>query len=69
MSWMFSNCISLATLDLSNWDILNATDIKSIFNNCSALQTVKMTNCSQATKDKIRAALDEAGLTSVVITE
>ena len=69
MDWMFSNCISLATLDLSNWDTSRVTSMKSMFNNCTSLKTVKMTNCSQDTKDKIRAALDEAGLTSTVITE
>lgn len=69
MDWMFSNCISLATLDLSNWDTSRVTSMKSMFNNCTSLTTVKMTNCTQDTKDKIRAALDAAGWTNTVITE
>ena len=69
MSWMFYSCTSLTTLDLSNWDTSRVTETKGMFKSCSALKTVKMTNCNQATKDKIRAALDEAGLTNAVITE
>ena len=69
MNSMFMGCTSLTTLDLSNWDTSNVTSIDGMFTNCSALTTVKMTNCSQDTKDKIRAALDAAGLTSTVITE
>lgn len=66
---MFLLCNKLATLDLSNWDLTKVYDIDDMFKDCSALTTVKMTNCSQDTKDKIRAALDAAGLTSTVITE
>ena len=69
MSAMFNECSKLASLDLSNWDTSNVTNMSYMFNNCSALTTVKMTNCSQDTKDKIRAALDAAGLTSAVITD
>lgn len=69
MNTMFNNCISLATLDLSNWDTSKVTKMSNMFNNCTSLKTVKMTNCSQDTKDKIRAALDAAGLTNTVITE
>lgn len=69
MNSMFMGCTSLTTLDLSNWDTSKVTSIDGMFTNCSALKTVKMTNCSQDTKDKIRAALDAAGLTSTVITE
>ena len=66
---MFEFCSKLASLDLSNWDMSKVTNTTDMFFYCSALKTVKMTNCSQDTKDKIRAALDAAGLTSVVITE
>lgn len=69
MDNMFGFCSKLTSLDLSNWNMSQVTNTTSMFYNCSALKTVKMTNCGQATKDKIRAALDEAGLTSVVITE
>ena len=69
ISYMFDSCFSLATLDLSNWNMTNVTNTSYMFSDCFALKTVKMTNCSQETKDKIRAALDAAGLTSTVITE
>ena len=69
MSFMFYYCKKLTSLDLSNWNIMNSTSTTNMFRYCSSLTTVKMTNCSQATKDKIRAALDAAGLTNVVITE
>ena len=69
MSEMFSGCTSLASLDLSNWDTSKVTNTNNMFLACDSLKTVKMTNCSQDTKDKIRAALDAAGLTNTVITE
>lgn len=69
MGSMFYSCRGLTSLDLSNWDTSKVTSMSNMFNSCTSLKTVKMTNCSQATKDKIRAALDAAGLTSVVITE
>ena len=69
MNAMFTGCMGLTSLDLSNWDTSNVTNTDNMFLACDSLTTVKMTNCSQATKDKIRAALDKAGLTSTVITE
>ena len=69
MTGMFAGCVGLTSLDLSNWDTSNVTNTDNMFLACDSLTTVKMTNCSQDTKDKIRAALDAAGLTSVVITE
>ena len=72
MGNMFDNCDNLATLDLSGWNMVSVTsmsDITDMFYSCYELQTVKMTNCSQETKYKIKAALDDAGLTDTVITE
>lgn len=69
MNSMFSGCKGLTSLDVSNWDMSQVTNTSYMFDGCYALKTVKMTNCSQATKDKIRAALDAAGLTNAVITE
>lgn len=69
MSAMFTGCRGLTSLDLSNWDMTKVTNTNSMFLACSSLKTVKMTNCSQPTKDKIRAALDAAGLKNAVITE
>ena len=69
MQAMFNQDGRLTSLDLSNWNTSNVTNMSYMFNNCTSLTTVKMTNCSQDTKDKIRAALDEAGLTKTVINE
>lgn len=69
MNAMFTGCMGLTSLDLSNWDTSNVTNTDNMFLACDSLTTVKMTNCSQDTKDKIRAALDAAGLTNTVITE
>lgn len=69
MTGMFTGCMGLTSLDLSNWDTSNVTNTDNMFLACDSLTTVKMTNCSQDTKDKIRAALDAAGLTNTVITE
>lgn len=69
MSFMFYSCGKLTSLDLSNWDMTKVTNTGNMFYNSTSLQTVKMTNCNQDTKDKIRAALDAAGLTNTVITE
>ena len=65
MNAMFTGCMGLTSLDLSNWDTSNVTNTDNMFLACDSLTTVKMTNCSQDTKDKIRAA----GLTNTVITE
>ena len=66
---MFSHCYNLASLDLSNWNTSKVVYKSGMFTFDKKLKTVKMTNCSQDTKDKIRAALDAAGLTNTVITE
>jgi len=44
MSEMFRNCLSLTTLDVSNWDVSNATDMSFMFYNCSSLVSLDVYN-------------------------
>ena len=60
MSNMFNSCKSLATLDLSNFNTVkidNMRYMKDMFYNCNKLTTVKVTNCDEATKNKILTQL------------
>ena len=41
---MFSNCSALTTLDLSNFDTQNVTNMESMFSNCSALTTLDISD-------------------------
>ena len=49
MSYMFSNCENLTSLDLSNWDTSNVTIMGNMFNSCSKLETLSSINCSGIT--------------------
>ena len=39
MRYMFSECTSLQTLDVSGWDVSNVKDMKYMFNRCKSLHT------------------------------
>ena len=58
---MFAYCYKLTSLDLSNWDTSQVTNTTNFLEGCSALTTITMKNCSQATVDKIKAAVEAAG--------
>ena len=62
MGWMFSDCESLESLNLSNFDTSNVTDMRYMFDGCYKLRTIYMRNCSQTTIDKIKDALSEANI-------
>ena len=40
----FSSCPSLTSLDLSNWDTSNVTNMQNMFNNCSGLTSLNLSN-------------------------
>ena len=44
MGWMFFGCNNLTTLDLSNFDTKNVTDMQSMFNICNNLTTLNLSN-------------------------
>lgn len=43
MSRMFYNCSSLTEIDLSSFDTTNVTRMDSIFNGCTSLNTIYVT--------------------------
>ncbi len=44
MSYMFSECFDLKSMDLSAFDTSNVTDMKYMFNSCSALESVDLSS-------------------------
>ena len=68
---MFEYCYELTSLDLSNWNMDNVNNTSYMFRGCYALRTITMKNCNQATIDKIKSALTEAGILNnvTIITE
>ena len=65
---MFLYCYNLQTLDLSGWDLTNLRVIggwpptKGLFTYCESLNLIYMRGCNQNTIDKIKSALDSAGI-------
>lgn len=43
MSYMFADCTSLTSLDLSGWDVSNVTHFMSTFSYCTSLETLNVT--------------------------
>ena len=62
MGYMFYECNGLTSLDLSNWNMDNVNNTSYMFRGCYILRTITMKNCYQATIDKIKSALTEAGI-------
>lgn len=66
MNDMFSKCRNIANLDLSNWDMSKVTNTGNMFYLCTSLKTITMKNCSTETIDKIKSALQSAGILNKV---
>ena len=66
MGYMFYFCRGLTSLDLSNWNMDNVSNTTSMFSNCFRLRTITMKNCNQTTIDKIKSALQDAGIVNNV---
>lgn len=43
-SWMFYGCISLASLNVVNWNTVNVTSMRSMFENCFALSSLSVSD-------------------------
>ena len=71
MNDMFSKCRKIADLDLSNWDMSKVINKARMFYLCTSLKTITMKNCATETVDKIKSALQDAGILNNVqiITE
>ena len=48
MSYMFSNCLSLESLDLSSFNTAKVTNMKSMFSYCSKLTSLNLSNFNTA---------------------
>ena len=44
IKWLFQNCSSITSIDISGWDAPKLNYCSFVFNGCSSLQTVKMNN-------------------------
>ena len=49
---MFYNSTSLTSLDLSNWNTRNVTNMSAMFSSCNKLKTIYVDNCDEATVKK-----------------
>ena len=68
MSYMFNSCSGLTSLDLSGWNTSKVTRMNSMFSGCSKLKTIRMKDCSEATRTKIQEQLTTDGVTGATIT-
>ena len=71
MSYMFNSCSGLTSLDLSGWNTSKVTTMNQMFSGCSKLKTIRMKDCSEATRTKIQEQLTTDGIINNVniITE
>ena len=44
MSYMFAVCSSLNSIDLSNFNTNNVTDMSDMFHGCSSLNSINLSN-------------------------
>lgn len=58
---MFYYCSSVKWLNLSSWDLTNAYNYESMFNNCSELKYVFAYGCNEDTIGKLNSAIDNSG--------
>ena len=66
---MFSNCSSLTSLDVTNFNTANVTDMSSMFEGCSALLSLDVTNFNTANVTKMRYMFSNCvALTSLYLT-
>lgn len=66
MNGMFQKCRKIADLDLSNWDMSKVINTGDMFYLCTSLKTITMKNCTTETIDKIKSALQSAGILNQV---
>ena len=48
MRFMFSECMSLTSLELCSWNVAKVTDMRNMFNNCSNLTSLNILNWNVA---------------------
>jgi surface protein len=57
MGWMFYQCYNLTSLDLSNWNTSNVTNMNYIFDGCSLLNNIIMDNSDYNSVNRIISEL------------
>ena len=62
MLGMFYNCSSLATLDVSKWNVSNVTNMGGMFAGCSSLTTLDVSNWDVSNVTKMNAMFDGCSL-------
>ena len=76
MNYVFKNCTSLTSLDLSNWDTSNVTNMTDMFLNCSSLTTfismpisvsISFSGCNNLTVDSLMSIVNN--LATVTTTQ
>ena len=66
MSYMFSDCSGLKSLDLSNFNTSSVTDMGGMFSDCSGLTSLDVTNFNTSSvTDMVGMFSDCSGLTSL----
>ena len=66
MSWMFSNCWALTSLDLKNFNTQNVTNMEGMFETCVALTSIDLKHFNtQNVTDMSGMFKDCSGLTSL----
>lgn len=69
MSYMFSSCLRLTSLDITNFNTANVTDMSYMFNSCTKLTSLDVTNFNTAkVKNMIRMFSNCQVLTSLNVT-
>ena len=69
MSYMFSSCLRLTSLDITNFNTANVTDMSYMFNSCTKLTSLDVTNFNTAkVKNMIRMFSNCQALTSLNVT-
>ena len=53
MSMLFSNCLALQSIDLSNLNTSNVTYMHSMFNSCSALRTINLNSLDMSNVTRV----------------
>ena len=69
MNYMFNGCSSLTSLDVTNWNTSNVTDMRGVFGGCSSLTSLNVSNWDTANVTDMSHMFDSCStLTSLNIS-
>ena len=70
MSYMFSDCSALTSLDVSGFDTSNVTDMSDMFGSCSALTSLDLSGCDTSKVTNMRSMFSRCSkLTSLDLSD